>query len=190
MPASADPEQDRAIGQPATDHGEQHVLSRWIQTPARNSASRKSTKAFGSSASCIMILDTSTWSRKPCNPSTTRSARGCDPCLRYVPLPMSPGRTLLVLAELVLAEREGFEPPIGLHLCRISSAVHSTTLPPLQAPLWAVSSGPRSGRVLGEDGWADKAVNARILPGQTKHGRRRVGPPVGSIKAGGPVSRH
>src|SRR6202048_2274749 len=29
-------------------------------------------------------------------------------------------------------EREGFEPPIGLHLCRISSAVHSTTLPPLQ----------------------------------------------------------
>ena len=30
-----------------------------------------------------------------------------------------------------LAEREGFEPPIGLHLCRISSAVHSTTLPPL-----------------------------------------------------------
>jgi hypothetical protein len=32
-----------------------------------------------------------------------------------------------------MAEREGFEPPIGLHLCRISSAVHSTTLPPLQA---------------------------------------------------------
>jgi hypothetical protein len=31
----------------------------------------------------------------------------------------------------VMAEREGFEPPIGLHLCRISSAVHSTTLPPL-----------------------------------------------------------
>src|SRR5258706_8892144 len=34
-----------------------------------------------------------------------------------------------------MAEREGFEPPIGLHLCRISSAVHSTTLPPLQAPI-------------------------------------------------------
>src|SRR5258708_33638611 len=34
---------------------------------------------------------------------------------------------------ICLAEREGFEPPIGLHLCRISSAVHSTTLPPLQA---------------------------------------------------------
>src|SRR5262249_11172523 len=32
-----------------------------------------------------------------------------------------------------LAEREGFEPPIGLHLCRISSAVRSTTLPPLRS---------------------------------------------------------
>lgn len=31
-----------------------------------------------------------------------------------------------------LAEREGFEPPMGLHPCRISSAVHSTTLPPLR----------------------------------------------------------
>src|ERR1700676_3321632 len=55
-----------------------------------------------------------------------------------------------------VAEREGFEPPIGLHLCRISSAVHSTTLPPLQAP-WRVIPHPRSGRVLGEDGGADKA---------------------------------
>jgi hypothetical protein len=32
-----------------------------------------------------------------------------------------------------LAEREGFEPPIRLPVCRISSAVHSTALPPLQA---------------------------------------------------------
>src|SRR5690242_280789 len=46
-----------------------------------------------------------------------------------------------------MAEREGFEPPIGLHLCRISSAVHSTTLPPLlegqiegRAPVVGVSS--------------------------------------------------
>ena len=39
------------------------------------------------------ISDTSTWSRRPCNPSTTRSARGCHPCLRYVLLPMSPGWT-------------------------------------------------------------------------------------------------
>jgi transposase len=31
-----------------------------------------------------------------CNLSTTRSAQGCYPCLRYVPLPMSPGRTILV----------------------------------------------------------------------------------------------
>ena len=31
-----------------------------------------------------------------------------------------------------LAEREGFEPPMELPPCRISSAVHSTTLPPLR----------------------------------------------------------
>ena len=33
-----------------------------------------------------------------------------------------------------LAEREGFEPPIRLPVCRISSAVHSTALPPLRSP--------------------------------------------------------
>ncbi len=32
----------------------------------------------------------STWSRGPCKPSTTRSARGCHPCLRDALLPMSP----------------------------------------------------------------------------------------------------
>src|SRR3546814_6241311 len=34
--------------------------------------------------------------------------------------------------ETVMAEREGFEPSIRLPVCRISSAVHSTTLPPLR----------------------------------------------------------
>ena len=32
----------------------------------------------------------------------------------------------------MMADREGFEPPIPLHVCRISSAVHSTTLPPVR----------------------------------------------------------
>ena len=59
----------------------------------QGSASRKSTTASGSSASATTISDTSIWSRKPCNPSTTRSAQGCHPCLRYVLLPMSPGWT-------------------------------------------------------------------------------------------------
>lgn len=35
--------------------------------------------------------------------------------------------------ERVMAERGGFEPPILLRVCRISSAVHSATLPPLRA---------------------------------------------------------
>jgi hypothetical protein len=64
------------------------------RSPVKDSASRKSMTAFGSSASCITISDTSTWSRKPCNLSTTRSARGRHPCLRYDLLPMCPGWTL------------------------------------------------------------------------------------------------
>ena len=44
-----------------------------------------------------------------------------------------------------MAERGGFEPPIRLHVCRISSAVHSTTLPPLR-PL-PRRSGPSCSKV-------------------------------------------
>ena len=43
-----------------------------------------------------------------------------------------------VMAHRALAEREGFEPPIQLPVCRISSAVLSTTQPPLQAYDFAV----------------------------------------------------
>jgi hypothetical protein len=61
-----------------------------------------------------------------------------------------------------LAEREGFEPPIGLHLCRISSAVHSTTPPPLQAQ-WRMAT----------ESLARMAANDPIMNGQiieTKYG--------------------
>src|SRR4051812_36172949 len=44
-----------------------------------------------------------------------------------------------------MAEREGFEPPIRLPVCRISSAVHSTTLPPLHQGRKAGSGAPRRG---------------------------------------------
>src|SRR5579864_8903134 len=63
---------------------------------------------------------------------------------------------------IFLAEREGFEPPIGLHLCRISSAVHSTTLPPLRCHEGADDKPLRSGGVLGEDGCSDKRRGAKI----------------------------
>jgi hypothetical protein len=62
-----------------------------------------------------------------------------------------------------VAEREGFEPPIGLHLCRISSAVHSTTLPPLlKAPKSRRGAVRGRGRVLGEDGGPDKRTADKI----------------------------
>jgi transposase InsO family protein len=50
---------------------------------ARSSASRKSTRASGSSASCTTISAISISSRKPCNPSTTRSAPSRRQCLSY-----------------------------------------------------------------------------------------------------------
>ena len=40
--------------------------------------------------------------QKTLQPSTTRSARGCHPCLRYDLLPMSPGWTIV---RLVAGER-------------------------------------------------------------------------------------
>src|SRR5918996_5809798 len=46
-----------------------------------------------------MISATSTWSRKPCNPPTTPSPRGRQPCLGYKTLPTSPGRTFWGLAR-------------------------------------------------------------------------------------------
>src|SRR4051812_19816536 len=50
-----------------------------------------------------------------------------------------------------LAEREGFEPPIDLRLCRISSAVHSTTLPPLREARSAMASPSRSDFLIEHD---------------------------------------
>src|SRR6266496_3175010 len=79
---------------------------------AKPSESKRSTTAFGSSASCTTIWDISTSNRGPCSPSTTPSARGCHPCLRYNLSPMSPGRT-----ERKLVPRKGFEPPT--HALRI-----------------------------------------------------------------------
>src|SRR6266542_3766497 len=61
---------------------------------AKPSESKRSTTAFGSSASCTTIWDISTSNRGPCSPSTTPSARGCHPCLRYNLSPMSPGWTV------------------------------------------------------------------------------------------------
>lgn len=41
---------------------------------------------------------------------------------------------------MFMAERVGFEPTIPLQVCRISSAVHSTTLPPLRGLVGACSA--------------------------------------------------
>jgi hypothetical protein len=66
-------------------------------------------------------------------------------------------------AEQKLAEREGFEPPIPLRVCRISSAVHSTTLPPLRGA--DSGAGPRP-----------KAALSYRLPGSASRGWRPICP--------------
>ena len=61
-------------------------------------------------------------------------------------------------ADMVLAEREGFEPPVRLPVLRISSATHSTTLPPLRGSKrelrWSREALPRRGRGFNHHCWA------------------------------------
>ena len=97
-----------------------------------------------------------------------------------------------------MAERGGFEPPIRLHVCRISSAVHSTTLPPLR-PL-PRRSGPSCSKVSRrwDDGrpdgaasnqprhWSAPCERAGLL---SKPGPRAQGP-RDTIFAEGPHSGH
>jgi transposase len=84
-------------------------------------------EGFGSPLSWIMIWDTSTWNKGPCSPSKIPSARDCNPCLRYELLPMCP-----VWTPFLMADRVGFEPTEPLQARRISSAVPSTTRPPVR----------------------------------------------------------
>ena len=60
-----------------------------------------------------------------------------------------------------MAEREGFEPPIQLPVCRISSAVLSTTQPPLR-------NEPRGLRALAQGSDPDQALDPR--PGHAGRG--------------------
>src|SRR5690242_8356455 len=62
-------------------------------SPVKNSETKRSTRVSGSSPSSTTTSDTSISSSVPCNPSTSLSAQGCHPCLRYALLPMSPGWT-------------------------------------------------------------------------------------------------
>ena len=67
-----------------------------------------------------------------------------------------------------LAEREGFEPPVRLHVLRISSAARSTTLPPLRGRQRRVSLAARSAGRLARRARAGKAVRPvgrQALPG-------------------------
>ena len=74
------------------------------------------------------------------------------------------GVTYVSGPDTVLDWRRGKEknPPIGLHLCRISSAVHSTTLPPLQ-PQWRMAT-----ELLARMAANDRTMNGQII--KTRYG--------------------
>ena len=61
-----------------------------------------------------------------------------------------------------MAEREGFEPPIPLRVCRISSAVLSTTQPPLRSAKLAFKRPGMDGRYLTKHAKTDKGRRAYI----------------------------
>ena len=56
-----------------------------------------------------------------------------------------------------MAERVGFEPTVPVKVLRISSAVQSTTLPPLRTRFAPVVAGRAGGRSVGGDIAAKKA---------------------------------
>jgi hypothetical protein len=88
---------------------------------------------------CVRRQRYQTWRKRPCNPSTTRSARGCHPCLRYDPLPMSPGRAHI-------GETDCMAGVVGLELRNplgSKSAGVAGEFPPLW-PKWRSRDGSRS----------------------------------------------
>ncbi|MEA3072263.1 MAG: hypothetical protein QOD29_3709 [Alphaproteobacteria bacterium] len=74
-------------------------------------------------------------------------------------------RNICYFSSSQLAEREGFEPPIRLPVCRISSAVLSTTQPPLRKRRRkiAVSGGYVSSAIRQNKGAVPWPYRARFL---------------------------
>jgi hypothetical protein len=102
---------------------------------------------------------------------------------------MCPGRT-----QMAMAERVGFEPTIPLRVCRISSAVLSTTQPPLRTLLAAVLHNRRA-----DDDWrhlleasSTSASYVHRPPGRwrvLRDGGRKGKPPASGAPTGSKTSK-
>ena len=109
-----DPERRQARSNGAASWSPIAAASAWatkrstsaLSSPARRSASKKSTTISGWSALWIMIWDISIWRRAFWNRWKFPSAQRCYPRSRYILLPMSPGWTLRKLVDV-----GGLEPP-------------------------------------------------------------------------------
>jgi hypothetical protein len=104
-------------------------------------------------------------------------------------VPQSPGisegiRTSLktktrdISITYIVAEREGFEPPIRLPVCRISSAVLSTTQPPLQIAdiIWLFAFCQDAPSVVATE-FAAERCELRIRAGAREHDPGQHAPP-------------
>jgi hypothetical protein len=99
----------------------------------------------------------------------------------FLRVPQSPGmcagirisqrtKTNYISDTYIVAEREGFEPPIRLPVCRISSAVHSTTLPPLQ--VYEIATQSAFGLIVERAGCYPFAFSRACVLRRPDHGQR------------------
>src|SRR5690606_19331920 len=72
-----------------------------------------------------------------------------------------------------MAERGGFEPPVRFHVRRISSAVHSTTLPPLRGPKVPNGAERAASLIKGRDG-RKPSGRRNLSGGSTLSGKRQA----------------
>jgi hypothetical protein len=115
------------------------VTSRRSQVPGPQPASRRLIDLAPEarrSASFVSRMAQTRRSAYACGPAKANSCLGSPSA--YVPPAVRDALSIQQVADFTgrfetVAEREGFEPPIRLPVCRISSAVHSTALPPLRS---------------------------------------------------------
>ncbi len=133
----------------------------WIWNRSITGPARRLTSAFGSHPKrrvrfVLPIVDRSAAGTtiRALNPPSRISDLGRQPCFKASLLSHSDGEQRRFAIELrgnnhlgkVMAERVGFEPTVPSRVRRISSAVRSTTLPPLRRSSETLRTAPPIGR--------------------------------------------
>ena len=145
---------------PAGEHEQSDILvgARWLYRLSARSSSLRRANSLHRGASSFLECPSRPRSRngdaRAFNFKMHRQKCGLD-CG-----PIVKSRQNINYFNANLAEREGFEPPVHLRVLRISSAVRSTTLPPLRGRRHAVKRAVRSPCRLAWASIAGKAARA------------------------------